>query len=80
MFNKAKRALDPQKVLDPLVFLPIELAEMVCQYLPMRDKVYVSTGCDPAQENIAKSFSAYASPSPNRGSASLNRRPNYGPR
>ncbi|TVY75748.1 F-box/TPR repeat protein pof3 [Lachnellula suecica] len=39
MFNKAKRALDPQKVLDPLVFLPLELAEMVCQHLAMRDRV-----------------------------------------
>jgi hypothetical protein len=45
MFNKAKRALDPEKVLDPLVFLPIELAEIVCQYLPMRDRVYVPTEC-----------------------------------
>ena len=42
MFNKSKRALDPQKVLDPLVFLPLELAEMVCQCLAMRDRVYVS--------------------------------------
>ncbi|TVY17100.1 F-box/TPR repeat protein pof3 [Lachnellula arida] len=39
MYNKAKRALAPKKVLDPLVFLPLELAEMVCQYLTMRDRV-----------------------------------------
>ncbi|TVY57708.1 F-box/TPR repeat protein pof3 [Lachnellula cervina] len=39
MYNKAKRALAPKKVLDPLVFLPLELAEMVCRYLTMRDRV-----------------------------------------
>ncbi|TVY36460.1 F-box/TPR repeat protein [Lachnellula subtilissima] len=39
MYNKTKRALAPKKVLDPLVFLPLELAEMVCQHLTMRDRV-----------------------------------------
>lgn len=41
MFNKAKRALEPQKVLDPLVFLPLELAQMICEHLTTRDRVCV---------------------------------------
>lgn len=41
MFNRLRRAQDPGKSLDPLAFLPIELAEMVMQNLGMRDRVYV---------------------------------------
>jgi len=79
MFNKAKRALEPEKVLDPLVFLPIELAEMVCQYLTMRDRVYVASNCDCHTNTFAKSASGYASPFQNHGNVYLNRRRNYGP-
>lgn len=39
MFNKLRRAQDPGKSLDPLEFLPLELAEMVMQHLEMRDRV-----------------------------------------
>lgn len=40
MFNKLQRKLAPSKNLDPLVMLPTELAEIVCQNLDMRDRVY----------------------------------------
>lgn len=43
MFNKLRRAQDPGKSLDPLQYLPLELAELVVQNLEMRDRVYVST-------------------------------------
>lgn len=39
MFNKLRQALDPGKCLDPLAFLPLELAQMVVQNLEMRDLV-----------------------------------------
>jgi F-box/TPR repeat protein Pof3 len=39
MFNKLRQAQDPGKSRDPLQYLPLELAEMVCQHLSMRDKV-----------------------------------------
>ncbi|KAH8687214.1 hypothetical protein BGZ60DRAFT_521877 [Tricladium varicosporioides] len=39
IYNKMRLALDPGKTLDPLEFLPLELAQMVCQHLAMRDKV-----------------------------------------
>jgi F-box/TPR repeat protein Pof3 len=41
MFNKLRQSLDPEKCLDPLKFLPFELAEMVMDSLEMRDRVYV---------------------------------------
>ena len=40
MFNKLRQTQNKDKCLDPLKFLPIELAEMVCEYLAMRDRVY----------------------------------------
>ncbi|CAG8951570.1 hypothetical protein HYFRA_00007486 [Hymenoscyphus fraxineus] len=39
MFNALKRARDPEKNLDPLQFLPLELAQLVCHHLSMRDRV-----------------------------------------
>lgn len=39
MFNKLLRAQNPTKSLDPLEYLPIELATMVAQNLNMRDRV-----------------------------------------
>jgi F-box/TPR repeat protein Pof3 len=39
MFNKLRQAQDPGKSLDPLAFLPLELAQMVMQNLGMRDRV-----------------------------------------
>ena len=41
MFNKLRQSFDPGKCLDPLAFLPFELAEMVMHHLEMRDRVYV---------------------------------------
>ena len=40
IFNKLRQTQNKDKCLDPLQFLPIELAEMVCQNLTMRDRVY----------------------------------------
>ncbi|KAF4633666.1 hypothetical protein G7Y89_g4458 [Cudoniella acicularis] len=39
IFNKMRLAQDPGKSLDPLEYLPLELAEMICQNLTMRDRV-----------------------------------------
>jgi F-box/TPR repeat protein Pof3 len=41
MSNKLRRAQDPGMSLDPLQYLPLELAELVVQSLEMRDRVYV---------------------------------------
>lgn len=38
MFNKLRQAQDPGKTYDPLELLPLELAEMVCLNLSMRDR------------------------------------------
>lgn len=40
MYNKLHLAQNPGKILDPLQFLPLEVALMVCQYLNTRDRVY----------------------------------------
>lgn len=39
MFNKLHRAQDSGKTLDPLQYLPLELAELVVRNLEMRDRV-----------------------------------------
>lgn len=38
-YNKLRRAMNPKKTLDPLAYLPLELAVMVCKHLAMRDRV-----------------------------------------
>jgi hypothetical protein len=39
MFNKLQRKQTPAKNFDPMVMLPPELAQMVCENLDMRDRV-----------------------------------------
>lgn len=39
MYNKLLRAQNPTKSLDPLEYLPIELAQLVIHHLGMRDRV-----------------------------------------
>ncbi|EPE29442.1 RNI-like protein [Glarea lozoyensis ATCC 20868] len=39
MFNKVRRALNPSKSLDPLQYLPLEIAEMICHNLAVRERV-----------------------------------------
>ncbi|TGO59461.1 hypothetical protein BCON_0044g00190 [Botryotinia convoluta] len=39
MFNKLKRSLAPRKTLDPLSYLPFELAEMIAQQLSIRERM-----------------------------------------
>ncbi|TAQ84769.1 hypothetical protein B7494_g6925 [Chlorociboria aeruginascens] len=39
MFRKLQEKQAPRKSLDPLEYLPLELAEMVCQNLEIRDRV-----------------------------------------
>jgi F-box/TPR repeat protein Pof3 len=39
LYNKLRQAQDPGKSLDPLQFLPLELAQMVIENLGMRDRV-----------------------------------------
>lgn len=41
MFNKLQKSLAPSKTLDPLSYLPIELAEMIAQQLSIRERMYV---------------------------------------
>ena len=41
MHKKLRQAQDPGKSLDPLTFLPLELAQMIIENLEMRDRVYV---------------------------------------
>lgn len=41
MHNKLRQTQDPGKSLDPLTFLPLELAQMIIENLEMRDRVYV---------------------------------------
>ena len=43
MVNKLRRGQDAGKSLDPLQYLPLELAQLVCQNLGVRDRVYVPT-------------------------------------
>ena len=40
LYAKLRQAQDPGKSLDPLEFLPLELAQMVIENLDMRDRVY----------------------------------------
>lgn len=40
MFNKLQKSLAPSKTLDPLSYLPFELAEMIAQQLSIRDRMY----------------------------------------
>ncbi|KAM0135901.1 hypothetical protein ACHAQE_005854 [Botrytis cinerea] len=39
MFNKLQKSLAPSKTLDPLSYLPFELAEMIAQQLSIRDRM-----------------------------------------
>jgi hypothetical protein len=39
MYSKLHQKQLPTKTFDPLVMLPSELAQMVCEYLEMRDLV-----------------------------------------
>ena len=41
MYTKLRQAQNPGKSLDPLEFLPLELAQMVIENLGMRDRVQV---------------------------------------
>ncbi|EHL03453.1 hypothetical protein M7I_0394 [Glarea lozoyensis 74030] len=43
MFNKVRRALNPSKSLDPLQYLPLEIAEMICHNLAVRERVTTLT-------------------------------------
>ncbi|KAM3074201.1 hypothetical protein ACMFMG_002978 [Clarireedia jacksonii] len=39
MFSKLQKSQEPRKCLDPLTYLPLELAQMVTERLDMRDRV-----------------------------------------
>ncbi|KAF7887604.1 hypothetical protein EAF00_009898 [Botryotinia globosa] len=39
MFDKLQRSLAPRKTLDPLLYLPVELVEMIAQQLSMRERM-----------------------------------------
>ncbi|TGO37142.1 hypothetical protein BHYA_0105g00340 [Botrytis hyacinthi] len=39
MFNKLQKSLAPSKTLDPLSYLPVELAEMIAQQLSIRERM-----------------------------------------
>ncbi|KAF7895486.1 uncharacterized protein EAF01_009448 [Botrytis porri] len=39
MFNKLQKSLAPRKTLDPLSYLPFELAEMIAQQLSIRERM-----------------------------------------
>ncbi|KAF5875213.1 putative f-box domain protein [Botrytis fragariae] len=39
MFNKLQKSLAPSKILDPLSYLPFELAEMIAQQLSIRERM-----------------------------------------
>jgi len=41
VYNHLRHAQDPGKSRDPLEYLPLELAEMICLNLSMRDRTYV---------------------------------------
>lgn len=39
VYNKLRRAMKPTQSLDPLGYLPTEIAVMVCRHLSVRDRV-----------------------------------------
>ena len=39
MYRKLRESLGIGKIYDPLEFLPLELAQMICNHLSMRDRV-----------------------------------------
>ncbi|KAG9234324.1 hypothetical protein BJ875DRAFT_17711 [Amylocarpus encephaloides] len=56
MFNKMKRAQDPEKSLDPLRFLPLELAVMIVHNLAMRDRVICLAVSKPWKSLLESSY------------------------
>lgn len=39
MYNKLRQALEPEKTRDPLVYLPLEMAQSIVEHLEFREKV-----------------------------------------
>lgn len=46
VYNQFRQAQAPTKSRDPLEYLPLELAEMVCLNLSMRDRMYAQVRLD----------------------------------
>ena len=67
LYTKFRQAQNPGQSLDPLEFLPLELAEMVIENMEMRDRVYVCTLVYRPQLMIGDT--GYASLSQSRGNA-----------
>lgn len=57
LYTKLRQAQDPGKSLDPLEFLPLELAQMVIENLGMRDRVCVQTYDSQSTADIMQSLS-----------------------